>query len=100
MVAILSVRYWCGDSYSIFGCGNCGCWEGDIQVASVSRVGWGREAFGEDITRVGVCSYSPNVYFACQVILVDSMMSDVDASTVLVHRRLGCNVFGGLVVCI
>ena len=35
--------------------------EGDIEVASVSHVCWCRKVFGEDITGVGIGSYSPNL---------------------------------------
>ena len=62
VVAILCVcYYWCGCSRTILGCGKCRSWEGDIEVASVSHVCWGREVFGKDITGVSICSYSPNL---------------------------------------
>ena len=61
VVAILCIRYSCGGSCSIFGCGYWWCGEGDIEVASVSHVCWCRKVFGEDITGVGIGSYSPNL---------------------------------------
>ena len=61
VVAILCVCYGCGDSGSILVRGKCWSWEGDIEVASVSHVCWGREVFGKDITGVSICSYSPNL---------------------------------------
>ena len=61
VVAILCVLYCCGGARTIL-CGrNCWSWEGDIEVASVSHVCWGREVFGKDITGVSICSDSPDL---------------------------------------
>ena len=54
--------------------------------------------FGKDIAGVSGCFHSPNLHMSLKVVLADSMMADVDASTMFVHRGACGDVFRGLVV--
>jgi hypothetical protein len=56
------------------------------------------EKFCEHITGVAGCLYSPDLNFPTNVVLPDSMVSDIDTPTMLVHSGTGCNVLGSLVV--
>ena len=54
--------------------------------------------FGKDIAGVSGCFHSPNLHMSLKVVLADSMMADVDAPTMFVHRGACGNVFRSLVV--
>ena len=98
VVAIFCVRYCCGGARTILCCRNFWSWEGDIEVASVSHVCWGREVFGEDITGVAGGFNSPDVYFSVDIVLADSMVADVNTPAMFIHSRPSRNVFGCLVI--
>ncbi len=54
--------------------------------------------FGKDIAGVSGCFHSPNLDMSLNVVLADSMMADVYAPTMFVHRGACGDVFRGLVV--
>ena len=56
------------------------------------------EKFCEYITGVACCLHSPDLNFPTNEVLPDSMMSDINTPTMLIHRGTGCNVLGSLVV--
>ena len=56
------------------------------------------EKFCEYITRVAGCLYSPDLNMSLNVVLADSMMTDVYAPTMFVHSGSCSDVFRGLVV--
>ncbi len=99
-IAILCVLFFGGVYwYNGVSCdGALGWCKGDIEGAGVSHVCGGREKLGEDITRVLICSNSHDHHFSFKVILTNSVVADVDAATVFVHRGLGRDVFRCLVV--
>jgi hypothetical protein len=57
------------------------------------------EKFGEYITGVAGRLYSPDLNMSLNVVLADSMMTDVDAPTMFVHSGLCGDVFRSLVIC-
>ncbi len=56
------------------------------------------EKFGEYITGISSCLYSPDLNMSLNVVLADSMMTDVDTPTMFIHSRSCSDVFRGLVV--
>jgi hypothetical protein len=72
--------------------------KGDVEGAGMGHVCGCGEKFGEYITGVAGCLYTPDLNFPTNVVLPDSMVSDIDTPTMLVHRGTGCNVLGSLVV--
>jgi hypothetical protein len=56
------------------------------------------EEFGEDITGAASGFNSPDLYFSVDVVLVDSMVADVDTPAMFIHSRPSRNVFGCLVI--
>ncbi len=69
-----------------------------VEVSCMCCVCRGRQVFGEDVAWVSICSYSPDVNIPLQIVLAHSVMTDVNASGMLVHVGLGGNVFGRLIV--
>ena len=64
----------------------------------MGHVCWCGQKFCEYITGVAGRLDSPDLNFPTNVVLPDSMVSDVDTSAMFVHRGTGCNVLGSLVV--
>ena len=64
----------------------------------MGHVGGCGEKFGEYVTGVAGGLYSPDLNMSLNVVLADSMMTDVDAPTMFIHSGSGSDVFRGLVV--
>ncbi len=56
------------------------------------------EKFGEYITGIASCLDSPDLNMSLNVVLADSIMTDVDAPTMFIHSGSCSDVFRGLVV--
>ena len=70
----------------------------NVEVSCMCCVCRGRQVFGEYVAWVSICSYSPNVNIPLQIVLAHRMMTNVDASGMLIHVGLGRDVLSRLVV--
>ena len=70
----------------------------EVEVFGVFLVSWCGQEFGDNIAWVCCCFYSPDVYFAFQVVLANFMVPDVDGPTMFVQVGLSRQMFGCLII--
>ena len=70
----------------------------NVQLLDVEDVKRRLQALREDIAGVELGGNSPNPASPVHVVLSDGMVLDVNGPRDIGHVRLGCNMFGSLVI--